>query len=82
MTFGIGAVLALVAMCIGIFVASPAGMRASALGATIAAAGKPPTAEQVVEMQRLQARLGVASTLGAALLALTTIAMAVARYVP
>jgi hypothetical protein len=82
MTFGIGAVFAILAMTVGIFVASPAAKRAGALAAAIAAGGKPPSPEQMAEMQQLQARAGKASALGAALLTLTTIAMAVARYIP
>jgi len=82
MTFGLGAAFAIVAMLVGIFGATPTAKRASALGAAMAAAGKPPTPDQVAEMQRLQARLGMMSALGAGLLTLTTIAMAVARYIP
>ena len=81
MTFGIGGVLALIAVLIGIFVVTPAAIQASKLGGAIAAAGKPPTPEQTAEMRRLQGRLGMASTLATGLVTLTTIAMAVARYV-
>ena len=81
MTFGIGAVLALVAVLLGIFVVSPAAMRAGKLGAEIAAGKKPPTPEQAAEMQRLQAKLGTMAFVAAGLLTLTTIAMAVGRYV-
>ena len=80
-TFGIGGLLALIAVCFGIFVATPAAKRAGALGAAIAAAGKP-TPEQAAEMQRLQIRMGKVSALAATLLTLTVIAMAVARYIP
>ena len=80
-TFGLGALFALAAMSIGVFVASPMAKRAGALGAAMASAGKP-SPEQVAEMQRLQTRLGKMSVLGAALLTLTTITMAVARYIP
>jgi uncharacterized membrane protein len=82
MTFGIGAALAILAMAVGLAVASPAAKRAGALGAAIAAGGKPPSPEQMAEMQKLQERAGKASALGALLLTLTTIAMAVARYIP
>jgi hypothetical protein len=81
MTFGIGAVLALVAMTIGIALATPTAKRAGILGAQMAAAGRP-SPEQLAEMQALQAKLGLYSKLAAALLLLTTAAMAVARYVP
>lgn len=81
MTFGIGAVLALIAVLLGIFVVTPAAMRTGKLGAAIAAGGKPPTPEQAAEMQQLQAKLGKMAVVAAALLTLTTIAMAVGRYV-
>ena len=81
MTFGIGAVLALIAVLLGIFVVTPAAMRAGKLGAEIAAGKKPPTPEQATEMQQLQAKLGTMAFVAAGLLTLTTIAMAVARYV-
>ena len=82
MTFGIGGAIALVTLLLGMFVVSPTAMRASALGAAIAAGGKPPTPEQAAEMQRLQIKLGKMGGLAAALLTLTTIAMAIARYIP
>ncbi len=81
MTFGIGAVLALIAVLLGIFVVTPAAMRTGKLGAEIAAGGKPPTPEQAAEMQQLQAKLGKMAAVAASLLTLTTIAMAVGRYV-
>ena len=81
MTFGIGAILALVAVLLGVFVVTPAAIRAGKLGAEMAAGGRPPTPEQAAEMQRLQATLGKMAVVAAGLLTLTTIAMAVARYV-
>ena len=81
MTFGIGAVLALVAVLLGVFVVTPAAIRAGKLGAEMAAGGRTPTPEQAAEMQRLQATLGKMAVVAAGLLTLTTIAMAVARYV-
>jgi len=80
-TFGVGGLLALIAVLVGIFVVTPAAMRAAKLGAAIAAGGKPPNAEQAAEMQRLQVRLGMTAMLAAGLLTITTICMAVARYV-
>ncbi len=81
MTFGAGGVLALIAVLIGIFVVTPAAMRLTKLGAAIAAGGKPPTPEQAAEVQGLQIRLGMMAMLAAGLLTITTICMAVARYV-
>jgi len=81
MTFGIGGALAILTILLGIFVISPAAKRAGDLGASIAASGKPPSPEQVAEMQGLQAKLGSMGGLAAGLLTLTAIAMAVARYI-
>ena len=81
MTFGIGGVFALIAVLLGIFVVTPAAMRLSKLGASIAAGAKPPTPEQAAEVQGLQIRLGMMAMLAAGLLTITTICMAVARYV-
>jgi hypothetical protein len=80
-TFGVGGLLALTALLLGIFVVTPAAMRAGKLGAAIAAGGEPRTPEQAAEMQRLQMKLGMMAMLAAGLLTLTTICMAVARYV-
>lgn len=82
MTFGIGGAIAIVTLLIGIVAVAPAAKRAAAIGGQVAASGKPPSPEQAAEMQRLQARLGMLSTLATAMLAVTTIAMAVARYIP
>jgi uncharacterized membrane protein len=81
-TFGIGALFGILAITIGIFVATPTAKKAGVLGAAIASAGKPPSPEQQAEMQRLQARMGKASASGAILLVLAAAAMAVARYIP
>lgn len=81
MTFGIGAVFALLAMTVGMTVAGPTAKKVGALAGAIANAGRP-TPEQQAEMGRLQARMGMAGALGAVLLVCATIAMAVARYIP
>lgn len=81
MTFGAGGALALITLLFGIFVITPTAIRASKLGAAIAAGKKPPSPEQAAEMQGLQAKLGTTAMVAAALLTLTTIGMAVARYV-
>lgn len=82
MTFGIGAVFAIIALVLGLAVITPTAKRASALGAAMASAGRPPSPEQLTEMGRLQARLAKLGSLGAVLLVLTTTAMAIARYIP
>jgi hypothetical protein len=81
-TFSMGGGLAIVAFIVGMAVNLPASRRLGAIGATVAARGGPPTPEEAAELQRLQARMGIASHIVALLLILTTAAMAVARYVP
>jgi uncharacterized membrane protein len=82
MTFGIGGAIALITLLFGLFVVTPLAKRAGALGGAIAASGKPPTPEQGAEMKGLQIKLGKMGGLAAVLLTLTTIAMAIARYIP
>jgi hypothetical protein len=54
-TFGIGAVFAILAVIVGMSVTSPTAKRVAALGQSMASAGKPPTPDQQAEMGRLQA---------------------------
>ena len=82
MTFGIGGAIALITLLLGLFVVTPLAVHAGALGGAIAAGGKPPTPEQAAEMKGLQMKLGKMAAVAATLLTLTTIAMAVARYIP
>lgn len=53
----LGGVLGLGALVIGIGIQKPTAERMAALGAQLAAAGAPPTAEQAAEMAALRARL-------------------------
>lgn len=82
MTFGIGAVFAILAFVLGMAVNAPTSKRLAALGSAAAARGGPPSAEEQAEMQRLQGRLSMASQIVTGLLVLATGAMAIARYVP
>jgi uncharacterized membrane protein len=79
--FGIGGLLAIVALTIGITVNAPIAKRLSVLAGQVQAKGGPPTPEQAAEMQRLQKRLGGVLPLVTVLLVLATVAMALARYV-
>jgi uncharacterized membrane protein len=80
--FGLGGTLAILAAILGVVVNFPTARRLTALAARVQGSGRPPAPEEAAEMQRLQARLGWATTVAAVLLALATLAMAVARYVP
>lgn len=53
----LGALAGLGAFVVGLFVQKPTAEKLGALGAQIAAAGKPPTPEQAAEMQTLRTRL-------------------------
>ena len=79
--FGAGGVLAVIAILIGVTINIPTAKRLGTLMASIQASGGPPSPEQRGLQQALQARLGTAARVVAALLVLATAAMAVARYV-
>jgi uncharacterized membrane protein len=79
-TFGLGAVLALVAIVIGMAVNARAARQLGDLAARVQAGGRPPSADEAATMQRLQDRLAKGGVLAAILLLLATAAMAAARY--
>ncbi|HEX3276499.1 MAG TPA: hypothetical protein VHR43_16705 [Gemmatimonadales bacterium] len=79
--FGLGGVLAVAGLVVGMAVNVPAARRLGPLTAGIQAAGRPPSAEELAAIARLQRRLAWGSAVGAGLLLLATAAMAVARYV-
>jgi hypothetical protein len=80
-TFALGGVLALAGGVVGMAVSAPTGRKLGALGAAMAAAGRPPTPEELATLEALQRRLATAATIVAVLVVLATVAMAVARYV-
>jgi uncharacterized membrane protein len=76
----IGMVAALVALAIGGMVTKPNIRKLTALQQEIGAGGGPPTAEQGASLAQIQGTLKVAARVGLALLLLTTLTMATARY--
>lgn len=80
--FGLGGLLALIAAVVGMAVNSPTAKRLSTLMGGMQAAGRAPSADELAEVRRLQARLGNATLVVAMLAGLATLAMAVARYMP
>jgi uncharacterized membrane protein len=80
MTYGIGALSALVAFVVFVTVIRPTGDKLLAFGRTMQARGGPPTPEESAAISRLQMRMSRASRAGAACLAITVAAMAIARY--
>jgi uncharacterized membrane protein len=76
----IGAISALIAFSIGLFLTRPTLARATAVGAQIAAAGDAPPQELVQELQRLQARGRTLAKTNLTFVAIAAFAMATARY--
>ena len=76
----VGAIAAIIGLIVGVLGARPATDRLVALGARIASAGRPPTAEEVAEVQALQARARRLAIVVLTLLVISTLAMAIARY--
>lgn len=80
LTFSVGAVLALVTAFVAQRVAVPRVKRLGQLGAAMAASGGPPSPEQASEMRAIQGELLRGSRVGATLMMVTVLLMAVARY--
>ncbi len=78
--FTIGSVAALVAFGVGFFGIRPRAQRLGELGAMIAAAGAPPTAEQGAELQRLNAEMHTHERWDVGFLLIALVTMATARY--
>ena len=78
--FTIGSVAALVAFLVGSFGIGPTSGQMGALGAQIAAAGGPPSPEQMTRMQALEARLKRVETIDFIMLTISMATMATARY--
>jgi cytochrome b561 len=81
-TFSAGAVFGILTAVVGGVVNMPAAKKLGVLGASIQAAGTPPTPEQAAELGRLQNRLHSAGRWITVLVLLAVICMGVARYVP
>ena len=83
-TFGVvltlGALAAIAALGIGVFVTRPNVSRFLALGRQVAASGGPPSAEVGAEMGVIQARLKSYARASLGLLVLAVLAMSTARY--
>lgn len=75
----IGGVIAIVAYALAYVFQKPAAKRIATLGKAIQAAGGPPSPEQMAELQTQQKRLAFGALLGAVLLALSVVGMALAR---
>jgi len=79
--FGIGGIIALLALVIGAAIGPATARKMAALGARLAAQGTPPTPDQMNERARLMNRLANLARFNAAALLLAAAFMAVARYV-
>lgn len=81
MTFGTGALSAIIAFVIGVTINAPTAKKMGMVAAQVSAKGGPPTPEQSAELQRLQRRLGAGLRVITVLLVIAAAAMALARYV-
>lgn len=81
LAFTIGAVAAIVAAVLGQVINAPTAVKIGAVGAQMQAAGGPPSAALVAQMQALQAQLRLAVRVVAVLLVIAAASMAVARYI-
>ena len=80
LAFTIGGLTAIIAFAMGLVGIKPRVDRMGALGAQLAAAGRPPTPEEGAEMQRLQHQLRQIGLFDVILLSITVVAMAAGRY--
>ena len=80
LAFGFGGVMGLISLGIGLIITAPAITRIGALAREMIASGKPPTPEQMKEIQGLQMKMTGAAVWNAIFVALAAAAMAVARY--
>ena len=78
--FTVGAIAGIISWVLVLLVLAPTSYRLVALGGRIAAAGVPPSQEQVTGLQALQRRLKSYSLLNLVFLGIATISMATARY--
>ena len=80
MTYGVGAIAALLTLPIGGLMLAPAAARLAEIGAAVQAGGGKPTPEQAAEMGRQQGRMRFGTRLAASLLGVTVLTMALGRY--
>lgn len=78
--FTIGSVAGIVALVLGLSIIGPTIKRLATLGREIDTAGRPPSPEQLAELQRLQQRLVRVNQLDLILVTLAMLTMATARY--
>jgi uncharacterized membrane protein len=81
MTYGLGAIAALITFGIAARMVAPTGEKILKLGAAIQAAGGAPTPAQISEVDALQNKIAFASRLGASFMVIAVAAMAIGRYV-
>lgn len=78
--YSTGGLLAIVGLLIGITQNAPTARKIAAVTARRAGSAAPPTPEEVAELQRLNAKMGLLGKVTAGLLAGATFLMAIARY--
>ena len=81
MTFGLGGLIALIAAVIANVVTRPTAQRMIAVGTTISTQSTPATPAQQAELGQLREKMRKVTAVVAGMLMLTTMLMAVARYI-
>ena len=81
-TFSVGGTLGVIALLMGLMINVPTSRKLGAMSGAVQKAGGVPTAEQAVEIARLQGRLYTVMRIAAVMLVLAAAAMSVARYIP
>jgi uncharacterized membrane protein len=80
MAITLGAVAAIAALCIGLFMNKPRADKMGKISAAVAASGAPPTPEQMQELGRLKGKLEKGVKIMAWHLLVAVVLMATARY--
>jgi uncharacterized membrane protein len=81
LTLTIGSMAGLLAFGLGHAIQGRAAKRMGEIGQAIAAAGGPPSTAQQAEIGEMQRRLHVGGLIGAVLIAISVVGMAIARYI-
>ena len=80
MTYGLGAITAILTLIVGFVIMAPTANKMAKLGAQLAAQGGPPSPEQQAAIAHLQGRLALGARLASSFLGITVITMAIGRY--
>lgn len=81
-TFSVGGTLGVIVLLMGFVINVPTSRKLGVISGTVQQSGGVPSAEQALEIARLQNRLYTVMRIAAVMLVLAAAAMSVARYIP